>query len=295
MNLEQNNVQRLSLMYITNRPDVAQIAAAAGVDRIFIDMEQLWKSGRQGGMNTVQSHHTVADVVRVRKALDEIGSRTELLVRVNPVHDQVEGYESTEDEVDSVIAAGADIVMLPFFKTASEVERFLQAVSGRAKTMLLLETKEAVGCLEDILALPGIDSIHIGLNDLSISRGDPFLFVPLADGTVDAICEKLKANGIPYGFGGIASLGNGALPSEHIIAEHYRLGSSCAILSRSFCNVQQVCDPEKIRRIFERGIKEIRSYESVCACAAPEFFTENRRILVEKTNEIVNTFYQKRT
>ena len=47
----------LKLMYITNDPTVARIAADAGVDRLFVDMEVLGKAERQGGMNTVQSHH----------------------------------------------------------------------------------------------------------------------------------------------------------------------------------------------------------------------------------------------
>lgn len=52
----------LKLMYITNNPEVAQIAERAGVDRIFVDMEYIGKSERQGGMDTVQSHHTLEDV-----------------------------------------------------------------------------------------------------------------------------------------------------------------------------------------------------------------------------------------
>ena len=39
----------LKLMYITNDPTVAKIAADAGVDRIFIDMEVLGTAERQGG------------------------------------------------------------------------------------------------------------------------------------------------------------------------------------------------------------------------------------------------------
>ena len=37
----------LKLMYITNDPTVAKIAADAGVDRIFIDMEVLGKAERR--------------------------------------------------------------------------------------------------------------------------------------------------------------------------------------------------------------------------------------------------------
>ena len=58
----------LKLMYITNRPEVARIAAAAGVDRIFVDMEFIGKSVRQGGMDTVQNHHTIEDIRTIREA-----------------------------------------------------------------------------------------------------------------------------------------------------------------------------------------------------------------------------------
>ena len=39
----------LKLMFITNDPQTARIAQAAGVDRIFVDMEALGKAERQGG------------------------------------------------------------------------------------------------------------------------------------------------------------------------------------------------------------------------------------------------------
>lgn len=38
----------LSLMYITNKPQIAEIAESAGVDRIFVDMEYIGKADRQG-------------------------------------------------------------------------------------------------------------------------------------------------------------------------------------------------------------------------------------------------------
>ena len=73
----------LKLMYITNRVDVALIAEAAGVDRIFVDMEYIGKSDRQGGMDTVQSHHTVEEAAAIKRAL----TSSQLLVRVNPIHE----------------------------------------------------------------------------------------------------------------------------------------------------------------------------------------------------------------
>lgn len=38
----------LKLMYITNRPKIAQIVEEAGVDWIFVDMEFIGKDKRQG-------------------------------------------------------------------------------------------------------------------------------------------------------------------------------------------------------------------------------------------------------
>ena len=96
------------------------------------------------------------------------------------------------------------------------------------------------------MAIDGIDEIFVGLNDLSLGYGKKFMFELLTDGTVERLCEKFKAKGIPFGFGGIAALGKGMLPAERVIAEHYRLGSTCAILSRSFCNTNIITDLEEV-------------------------------------------------
>lgn len=250
----------LKLMYITNRPEIAQIAETAGVDRIFIDLEYIGKAERQGGMDTVQSRHTLDDVKRISEAI----TTAELLVRVNPIHNAREAYASSEEEIGTAIDNGADIVMLPFFKTVDEVKRFISAVRGRAKTMLLLETPEAVDIVDDLLCLEGIDSIHIGLNDLSLGYGMKFMFELLTDGTVEKLCTKIREKNIPYGFGGIASLGKGMVPAEMIIKEHYRLGSTCAILSRSFCNVDKINHMGVISSTFVNGIREIREFEAEC-------------------------------
>lgn len=266
----------LKLMYITNRPEIAQIAETAGVDRIFIDLEYIGKADRQGGMDTVQSHHTLDDVKRISDAI----TTAELLVRVNPIHDATDEYVSSEEEIGMAIDNGADIIMLPFFKTVDEVKRFLSAVNGRAKTMLLLETPEAVEIADDLLCLEGIDSIHIGLNDLSLGYGMKFMFELLTDGTVERLCTKFREKNIPYGFGGIASLGKGTVPAEMIIKEHYRLGSTCAILSRSFCNVDKISHMGVISSTFVNGMREIREFESECEKHIGYFM--NNKIELEK-------------
>ena len=272
----------LKLMYITNNTEVAQIAETAGVDRIFVDLEYIGKCDRQGGMDTVQSHHTVDDIKNVSDAI----SRAELLVRINPIHEKTLEYSSSKDEIDGAITNGANILMLPYFKTVEEVEKFISLVGGRVKTMLLVETPEAVECIDDILNLSGIDEIFIGLNDLSLGYGMKFMFELLSNGVVEKLCKKIQEKNIPYGFGGIASLGKGVLPSEYIITEHYRLGSTCVILSRSFCNTNQVKHMGEISSTFFNGVKEIRQHEKKVA-EYSNFFINNQRE-IERRIRIIN-------
>ncbi len=271
----------LKLMYITNDPAVAKIAEASGVDRIFIDMEYIGKSDRQGGMDTVQSHHTPEDIARVKAAVSE----AKLMVRVNPIHNATADYGSSKEEIDAAIEAGADILMLPYFKTPEEVAEFVRLVDGRATTLPLVETPEAAERIHEILAVEGIDEIFVGLNDLSLGYGMNFMFRLLADGTVERLCTAFKEKGIPYGFGGIAAIGQGLLPAERVIAEHYRLGSECVILSRSFCNAAGK-SIEKIRSIFEPGVAAIRAREAECLGLTAEGFEENRLAVVDAVDRI---------
>lgn len=278
----------LKLMYITNKPAVAQIAECVGVDWIFIDMEFIGKDSRQGGLDTVQNHHTVEDVKNIRKAI----TKAKLLVRVNPIHEILPDYPSSKDEIEAVINAGADIVMLPFYKTVKEVRQFIQYVGGRAKTCLLLETAEAAILLDETLKVPGIDMIHLGLNDLHLELGMKFMFQLLSDGVVEQLGNKIKAAGIPFGFGGIARLDSGMLPGADVLKEHVRLGSSMVIVSRSFCNTDVITDLDEVRRIFTEGIKAIRDLEAE-AQAAANYFLKNRQEVEKAVGTIVENIEKK--
>ena len=277
----------MKLMYITNNPVVARIAENAGVDWIFLDMEVIGKAFRQSGLNTVQNNHTVDDIKRIRKAI----KKSKLLVRVNPIHDAVDNYPSSKDEIDASIEAGADILMLPYFKTVEEVKTFIHLVNGRAKTLLLLETVEAANLIDKILEVPGIDMIHLGLNDMHLELGMKFMFELLANGTVERLGYKIKAKGIPFGFGGIATLDGGALQGSMVLKEHVRLGSSMVIVSRSFCNTDIVTDLNEVQRIFDTGISGLRALEKEASQADTAYLEENRKAVVAAVNKIAGTNY----
>lgn len=273
-------------MYITNRPVIAKIAEDAGVDRIFIDMEYIGKDKRQGGMDTVQSHHTIEDVKSIRAAVD----RAEILVRCNPIHDATDEYVSSKKEIDAIVDAGADIIMLPYFKHIEEVKRFFEYVDGRVQTCLLLETPEAVNIVDDILELQELKEIHIGLNDLSLAWGMKFMFEPLSSGVVENLCQKFREKGIHYGFGGVAALGQGDLPAEKILIEHYRLGSSMVILSRSFCHPDNCNHSNGIKEYFDIEVQKIRDFEKQISNISSGMLLRNKKDI----NDIIKGIVEKR-
>lgn len=279
----------LKLMYITNNPEVALIAEKNGVDRIWIDLETLGKEERQKNINSVKSHHTIEDIEKISKIM----TKSEVMVRINPYN------ENSEEEIKRVIEAGADIIMLPMWKSQKEVEKFIKSVNGQVKTILLLETKEAVECLDNILEEHrlgniNIDEIHIGLNDLHLSYGLTFMFELLSNGIVEKICKKISKYNIPYGFGGIARIGEGMLPAECIVKEHYRLGSNMVILSRSFCDTELVKDVKEIETIFLENVMNLRNYEYSLELTTNKEYEENTQKISESVDQIVKIMKERK-
>lgn len=273
----------LKLMYITNNPEIASIAEETGVDRIFIDMEYIGKEERQAGMDCVKSHHTIADVLSIREKIQ----KAELMVRVNPIHKDRHDYCSSHEEINRVIDAGADVIMLPMYRSREEVDTFLKIINGRAKTQLLAETPEACDIMDEIAMIPEVDEIHIGLNDLHLAYHKKFMFELLADGTVDDVCWKIKRNNKPFGFGGIARIGHGILPAEYVIREHYRIGSTCAILSRAFCNADKIEDINVIEKMFYTEMIKIRKTEERAEKMSKQELQENREEVQNLVAQIV--------
>ncbi|MBG9387870.1 aldolase/citrate lyase family protein [Caenimonas aquaedulcis] len=242
----------LELLQITNDPAFARRCDAQGHFRLFVDLERLGKAERQAGRNTFISVHQLDDVSRIRDAV----KHSPLMVRVNPLND------GTASEVDAVIARGADLLMLPMFTTAAELQRFASLVDGRVPIVPLLETASALDCLGDWIATPGLQEAYVGLNDLHLSLGHRFMFEPLAMGLVDRVASAAHAQGLRFGFGGIARLDEGLLPGRDVLAEHLRLRSGAVILSRTFHRAQDGS--------FEDQVAQLRQAEAQLAARSAE-------------------------
>lgn len=269
-------MKQLKLMILCNDAESALDAQAAGVDRVFYDMEFIGKAERQHGRNTVKSDNKLDGIPALRKVLN----KSELLVRTNPIH----AY--TKMEVDQAIAYGADILMLPMVIDQHDVEQYVSYVNGRAKVCIMIETAAAMARLDKILAVPGVDEVFVGLNDLHISMGLTFMFELLSDGLVEYIAQKCNKVGMPFGFGGIARIGEGDLPSDNILGEHVRLGSTSVILSRTFkgvvgvdANAHPIDLKEEVEKVRVR-LEEINKWTE-------NQHIENRKIIAESVDKVI--------
>lgn len=146
------------LTALTADPELASRCDESGVDRIGVDIERLGKAERQPGAGHRISDHELNQLATLRPRV----TRATLFARLNPLH------KESPAETDQAIAGGAGVLMLPYFKTAGEVESFVRQVDGRATVALLLESITAVSRLHEILAVAGIDEVMVGLNDLSL-------------------------------------------------------------------------------------------------------------------------------
>ncbi len=262
----------MKLMLLTSDSSTIKKAEECGVDRIFYDLEILNKNERQKGRDTLISNNDINKVKDIKSQLN----KCELLVRVNPL------YEGSKEEIDAVIEQGADIVMMPMITDEYQIERFVKLVDGRSQVCPLLETAQTVARIDNILDVSGVDELYIGLNDMHISFGLKFMFELLSGGIIEYMSNKISAKSIPFGFGGLAKIGEGILPAEFILGEHTRLGSSSVILSRTFRNeVGQAKDFN-----FADEIEKIRTQETAIRSWREDDYIQNTM----QIKHIVNNF-----
>lgn len=201
-------------------PAFIEPAVRAGLDGIIVDWENRNKEARQQWADTQINHHTLQDLQRVRDCTNGL-----VICRINQLG------QTTDNEIEQVISAGADEILLPMVRTVAEVEYVLDRIDGRCELGILIETIAAVAIAEELGRLP-LKRIYVGLNDLGIERGTPNIFTTVADGTLDHIQQHVKTR---FGFGGLTlpNLGH-PIPCRLLIGAMARLNSNFSFLRRSF-------------------------------------------------------------
>ena len=213
---------------ITRDPDLAAAGDEAGIDRIGVDIERLGKAAAGHLPHLRISDHELDHLSLLRPKLE----RARLFVRCNPLHDR------SGEEIDAALEHRADVLMLPFFRSAAEVDRFVRLVRGRALVSLLLETPAAADAVDEIARVPGIGEIMVGLNDMqhAYRLSNPFEFV--VSDRMTRVADAVREAGVAFGFGGVADPLNLDLPvpASLVFAQYPRLGATRAFIARRFSN-----------------------------------------------------------
>jgi 2-keto-3-deoxy-L-rhamnonate aldolase RhmA len=266
----------MKLSLITDDVALAVEAEQAGIDRIMIDLERDGKAERQAGRGLFLSSHRIESVAPVKVAL----VKTPLVVRINPLG------ESSRSEIDALVDGGADFIMLPYFSGLAEARVFLGLVRRRARVILLVETRSAASQLRALVGEPGVDEVHIGLNDLSISLGQDNLFEPICTGIIDEMAAVLRAAGMPFGLGGIGRLSRQELPvhPERMLAEQVRLGASRGWLGRTF---RGEMEQSRARGELAAEVLAIREAVRKWQAASPGALLDNRAALHREAADFV--------
>lgn len=211
----------LQFMFFTGEPELARQAAAAGIERVVVDLEIRGKRERQAGFDTEIAIGNIAIIAAMRRA----GSPP-LVCRVNGPH------PGSAVEIATVLDAGVEWLCFPMLRTVAELRELLTFTGGRARTMAMLETRAALENLPEMLACP-VDEFYIGLNDLAIECGHRFAFQFLADPLLAHAARLLAEK--PWGVGGMTVLDGGKpLPAAMLLDEYARLGCTRVILRRAF-------------------------------------------------------------
>jgi 2-keto-3-deoxy-L-rhamnonate aldolase RhmA len=191
---------------LSRSPDIARVARASGHHFLFIDAQ-----------HAVFNPETIATLCAAATALGVVP-----LVRVRSVDDP---------DVPLLLDNGAGGIVFPDVNTAEEARRAVDrclfppkgrrsvaggyphfdfrgvpvaqasaALNGATLVCCMVETKQGLDNLEAIAAVPGVDVVHIGANDLLTSLGKPGQFDdPIV---VEAMDRAIAATAQHGGFAG---------------------------------------------------------------------------------------------
>ena len=250
---ERDGTARFRFTLMTDDAELAGAADEAGVDRVGLDLERLGKHERQGAHPHLRiSDHRVEQLPSVRARL----TQARAFARVNPLN------PGSALEIERAVDAGAEVLMLPYFHTAAEVESFVRLVRGRAVVSLLLETAAAAEDAGAIARVRGVDEIVVGLNDLSLDLGFSNQFTLLVSPVLEHVAGEVRAAGLPFGFGGLADPANDSLPvpPSLVYAQYPRLGATRAFVARRFTALG--LRPGDLRQGLVRCRAELRRWQS---------------------------------
>jgi 4-hydroxy-2-oxoheptanedioate aldolase len=190
--------------------DIAKILKTSGYDWLFLDLEHGTMSLDQATQIAVAALDTgISPIVRVPAMQHHMATRALDGGALGIVMPHVDTAEEARDIVDHLkyppvghrSVAGAQP---QFDYKTMKVAELTAAVNAASLTIVMIETPKALANAEAIAAVPGVDVLLIGTNDLAAEMGIPGDFgnakIAGAYETVIAACKK---HGKWPGMGGV--------------------------------------------------------------------------------------------
>jgi 4-hydroxy-2-oxoheptanedioate aldolase len=201
----------LSVRLVTT-VDIVPIAVAAGFDTIYLDMEHSNISLSDAGQICVTALASgVGAFVRVPSAAADVIARVLDGGAMGVIVPQLTTVEQVREVVNAAklppigtrsVSSSAPQLRYRSLPVA-EANRLLNSVTAVAP---MIETLEALDAVDEFVAVPGVDMIFIGANDLSTALGVPGQYGHqlMRDAYARIIAASKKA-GVQVGIGGVAS------------------------------------------------------------------------------------------
>lgn len=194
---------------LARSPDIARIAKTSGHDFIFIDIQHsVFNIETITGIAHTAQAIGIAPLVRVRGIDDpDVSLMLDNCVS-GIVYPDIASADQARRAVETCKFAplGKRSVTggYPMFDYGPlPLARAIPLLNEATLLVLMIETVEGLENVEEIAAVPGVDVIHVGTNDLLVNMGKPGRFddpeIIAAQERVNAAC---KANGIVSGCGG---------------------------------------------------------------------------------------------
>jgi 2-keto-3-deoxy-L-rhamnonate aldolase RhmA len=190
--------------------DIGRVLAACGFDFAFIDMEHNTMGIDTAAQVAVACHDAgVAPLVRVPGYEHYLATRLLDAGAMGIVFPHVDGAEHARQLVSNCKyppmghrSLGGPVAQLGFraYPRAESTE----AVNRDTLLVMMLETPQAIDHADQIAAVPGVDVLLIGTNDLTLEMGIPGKYDDLAVvRAYDKVVAACKAHGKYPGMGGI--------------------------------------------------------------------------------------------
>jgi 4-hydroxy-2-oxoheptanedioate aldolase len=188
-------------------PEIAVVLAAAGLDFFFVDTEHspssysqiqaLCRAGRSAGIIPLV-RVTKNELDLISRALD-VGAMGIIIPRLR----RVEAVRAAIDVIKFPPLGHRGFGLRTIVTDLRPGSAMEQVESANRETMVvpMIETKEALDCVEEIAAVPGVDALFIGPYDLTLSLGILEQFEsPIFWGAVDRVVAAAAKAGVAAGL-----------------------------------------------------------------------------------------------